>query len=45
MGKPPDFRPLLDRAAASLARVDAAAFFARFEAASAVQYFYELFLE
>ena len=37
--------PLLDGAAAALARVDRAAFFAAFSDSGAVQYFYEPFLE
>lgn len=36
---------ILDRTADALNRVDRAAFFARFEAGTAVQYFYEPFLE
>ena len=43
--KPLDLYEVLDWAGAALNRVDEAAFFARFEHAQAVQYFYEPFLE
>ena len=43
--RPLGFEPLLDAATATLARVDRDAFFRAFDAAHAVQYFYEPFLE
>ena len=43
--RPLDLETLLDAATATLARVDRAAFFVNFDAAHAVQYFYEPFLE
>lgn len=43
--EPLDLVPLLDAAGATLNRVDRAAFFAAFDDAQAVQYFYEPFLE
>lgn len=43
--KPLDLDEVLDRAAGALARVDRAAFFARFDDVDAVRYFYEPFLQ
>lgn len=43
--RPLDLETLLDSATATLSRVDRAAFFVNFDAAHAVQYFYEPFLE